>query len=301
MDSDSSVAEVIILRGAEALEDETPSLFIELPHGATRASHYHDTRADLTGPFPSQLSHFFFVNTDVGSPELAEAVARRYLARFPSRAVVLLCSQIPRTFIDCNRVLQPSIQPAPDTGITPGLPPYVRDPADQALLMARHAAYQAKADALLESVCGAGGLVVMLHTYSPRSVGVTVDGDIVAKLHAAYEPDVFETWPLRPPVDIICRDLDGQLHASPALLDAVVAGYQAQGHAAGQGETYPLHPVTTAAHRVMRYPLQSLCIEIRRDLIVSEFTPFSEMIPDPSRVEQMAAPLAEALIGYSAT
>ena len=141
----------------------------------------------------------------------------------------------------------------------------------------------------------------MMHTYSPRSVGVSVDENIVEKLHAAYEPAVFETWPLRPAVDVICRDLDGVLHAAPALLEELTAGYAALGFTPGQGETYPLHPVTTAAHRVMRYPTQSLCIEIRRDLLVSEFTPFDEMIPDSAMVERLAAPLAEALIAYSAT
>lgn len=300
MHSLPDVADVRILRGPDAAEDVVPSLLIELPHGATRARHYHDTRAALRGPFPEKLDHFFFVNTDVGSPELGEAVARAWIARHPDQAAVLVHCQVPRTFIDCNRVIEVGARQKEPGDITPGLPPYVRDPDDQGLLIARHAAYQQLVDAWLEQVCEAGGLAVMMHTYAPRSVGVTVDGDIVQKLHDAYEPEVFQTWPLRPEVDIICRDLDGQLQAPAALLDDIVRRYAEAGVTCATGETYPLHPATTSAHRAARYPKQTLCVEVRRDLVVEPFTPFDEMIPDPERVQRMAAPIAQALLAYSA-
>ncbi|MFT4977925.1 MAG: hypothetical protein ACI8S6_003832, partial [Myxococcota bacterium] len=172
MQSIPDIAQVTILRGEQAAAGVQPSLFIELPHGATRTHHYDRTRAVLVGELPAELEHFFYVNTDVGSPELGEAVVESYLRRFPERAAVLLCSEIPRTFIDCNRVIELGAHQDRPGDITPGLPPYVRDPRDQALLIGRHAEYQRLADALLEQVCGAGGLVVMMHTYAPRSVGV---------------------------------------------------------------------------------------------------------------------------------
>ena len=85
-----------------------PALFIELPHGATRAAHFEDTRQALKGSLPTDLIHFYFVNTDVGSAECGLAIARAFTALRPDRSAVLLRSLIPRTFIDCNRVLSAS-------------------------------------------------------------------------------------------------------------------------------------------------------------------------------------------------
>ena len=121
MQSIPHVVDVVVMRGVDASDDVTPSLLVELPHGATLAADYFATKDALNGPFPDQLEDFFFVNTDVGSPEVGHAVASQYLAAHRHHAVVLVCSRIPRTFVDCNRVL--GGRPAESAAITPGLPP----------------------------------------------------------------------------------------------------------------------------------------------------------------------------------
>jgi hypothetical protein len=39
-----------------------------------------------------------------------------------------------------------------------------------------------------------------------------------------------------------------------------------------------------------------LCLEVRRDLLLREFTPFVELIPEPAAVARAAAPLANAVL-----
>src|SRR6478752_1623726 len=80
-----------------------PSLLLEVPHGATRTADFERVRQRLKGALPPGLGDFFHVNTDVGAPELAEAIARRYVADHPERAALVLRCLVPRTFIDCNR------------------------------------------------------------------------------------------------------------------------------------------------------------------------------------------------------
>ena len=53
-----------------------PAVLFELPHGATRRRHYDAVRSRLQSPLPDRLEKFFFVNTDVGSPEVALEAAR---------------------------------------------------------------------------------------------------------------------------------------------------------------------------------------------------------------------------------
>ena len=292
------VVEVEILRGAEADPAAPPDLLVELPHGATRTHHYTHARAALQSPLPPDLDHFFFVNTDVGSPELGRAAAQQLLARRPESTAILLCAQVPRTFIDFNRVIALSTGLHDPHGITPGLPPYITAPADRARLLQQHAAYQALVDAVFAQVQAAGGVALMMHTYAPRAVDVAVDDRIVASLHDAYRPENVERWPLRSEVDIICRDMDGNLVGSAELIDDVVARYAAIGVQATRSATYPLHPATAAAQRALQAPSHALCVEVRRDLVVEPFTPFQEMLPDPTRVERLAGPLAEALAAW---
>ncbi|MEL6342249.1 MAG: hypothetical protein AAFV53_03900 [Myxococcota bacterium] len=297
-DSIPDVVDVRVHRGPDADADAPPTVFIELPHGATRAHHYHDLRAQLHGPFPENLEHFFFVNTDVGSPECGAALAEAVVAARPDAVVLTLCCQIPRTFIDCNRVIKDAPPQTSPTDITPGLPPYIRNPQDEALLLDRYAAYQRLAAKAFAATYANDGLAVMLHTFAPRSVGVQVDDDIVTSLHAAYAPDVFSTWPQRPAVDIICKAPEGEMYAPLKLIEDLVDRFSAIDVQATLSQTYPLHPASTAAHRAMAHPNNSLCIEFRRDLLVTPFTPFQEMIPARERVQRMTAPLADAVIAW---
>jgi hypothetical protein len=292
----AGVCEVSLVRGARA--GDRPDLLLETPHGATRAVHFDALRAALRGPLPDDLRDFFFVNTDVGSPELAQRVAELLVAASPQRSVLLIRSLIPRTFVDCNRIVDTDAAPgvsAPGE-VTPGLHAYVRDPSDRALLLERYAAYRRVVEAAYRQVCGEGpGLALMVHTYAPRSLDIPVDDRIVERLRSEYAPDRIGRWPMRPEVDLIADDEDGRRLASDALTAHCEHALRAAGFAVANGATYHLHPATMAHQLALRHPDRTLCVEFRRDLLVPEFTPFAEMLPDPERVERAAAALAAGL------
>ena len=296
-DSIPSVADVATYRGVEAVRTATSDLVIEIPHGATRASHFDDLAAELVGPFPEDLRDFFFVNTDVGAPEVGAALAQRIVRREPRRTVLVIRCLVPRTFVDCNRVIDADAQPRASAAgeVTPGLAPYVSDTEDRRLLLGRYAAYRDLVTRAMDAVCGAGGQALMLHSYAPREVDVPVDDRIVERLRAAYAPDRVGTWPLRPEVDQIVRTPEGELLASQTLVDRVREAFVDAGLEVAEGRTYPLHPSTLAHVFARRHPGRTLCLELRRDLLVSDFTPFEEMPADPERVARVAETLARAL------
>ena len=291
------VCEVSHVRGADADDDAVPDLLIEVPHGATRAVHFDALFGKLKGPFPDRLIDFFFVNTDVGAPEAAQRLAAHVTSTFPRRSVAIVRSLIPRTFIDCNRIVDVTAAPTASVagGVTPGVVRYVTDADDLALLFARYSAYRVAVAAAFERVCGAGGTAVMLHSYAPRSVDVAVDENIVAALHAAYEPDVEPTWPLRSEVDFITRTPEGDVLVDPALIAALRATFSAAGVQTTESSEYPLHPSTVAFTFASRWPRQTLLVELRRDLLVRAFTPFQEMEIDPDKCDRLAGLLAQGL------
>ena len=273
-----------------------PSLLIEVPHGADEAAHYWALAAQLRGPFPAQLERFFFVNTDVGAFALGLAVARGLVAAEPRRSARVLRCLIPRTFIDCNRVVEARAGDLLHGGMTAAMAPYVRDPGDQALLHGLHARYAAAVEASVDAVCGAGGLVLNPHSYAPRTVGISaVDDDIVKNLDACYAPEQVERWPLRPELDLITHTPDGHDLSPPGLAAATLAAYAAAGVAAEQGGTYSLHPATMAHASAARWPGRLLCFEARRDLLVEGWRPFVEQRADPALVARLAGPLISAL------
>lgn len=270
--------------------DGPPTLLLEVPHGATATAHYAGLRARLRGPFPEGLDDFFHVNTDVGAPEVALALARAW------GDALVLRSLVPRTFIDCNRVLDLAEADYRAGKVTPGLPPYVRDPDDQALLRGLHAQYTALAEAAFAEVCGAGGAAVMVHSYAPRSVDVEVDDAIGPSLRAAYADE--GRWPKRPEIDLIARDPEGALAIPEALLAALREDLGAAGFQVALSETYPMHPATAAYRYARRYPGRTLCVEVRRDLLADPFDPFAQMNVPEARAERVAGPLAAALRRY---
>jgi len=288
-----------LLAGEEADPEAPADLFIEIPHGATRTADYRALRARLRGSIPADLIDFFYVNTDAGAPELGLQVARRLVSAQPWRKVGLLIARVPRTFIDFNRVLDQSPEHYRAAGVTPGIPPWISDPEDQALLRGLHAAYAEAATRGFEETCGAGGLALLLHSYAPRSVDVQVTERIVADLHHAYLPEIVETWPLRPQVDLIARDPDGHLRASQRLVDAVIAGFARADLDVTVGATYPLHPATAGYHLAQRWPDRALCVEVRRDLLADPFTPFAEMHISEVKAARVAGALVDAVLaGY---
>ena len=286
------VVEATVVRGAQA-DGAAPSLLIEVPHGATRTADYDRLAARLRSPLPDGLVDFFHVNTDVGAPELAVAVAERVVADHPGRAVAVLRCRIPRTFIDCNRRLDASAEDFKAGKVTPGLMPWITDEADRALLRELHQTYVA-AVAAADAALAPDGAVLLLHSYAPRTVDVEVDDRIVASLRAAYAPDREPTWPLRPELDIIGRGLDGTDHTPPAVVAALRGELAAIGLTAADSATYPLHPSTLAWDHVVRRPGRTLCLEVRRDLLADPFEPFREMTIAPRLVERLAGPIASA-------
>jgi hypothetical protein len=262
-------------------------LVIEVPHGATTTADYDHHAARLASPLPPDLIDFFHVNTDSGAPELATAVARA----LPDRAVAVLRSRIPRTFIDCNRRMDASPADFKAGKLTPGLMPWIEVAADRALL---RAAYDTYVDAVDDAISrlSSRGAILLLHTYAPRTVDVEVGPEIVNQLHAAYAADRVTTWPLRPAFDVISRDPDGTDHAPTAVVDALRAAVAP--HDVAASATYPLHPSSLAYDRVVGRPGRVLCLEVRRDLL-GAFDPFAEKAMDPVAVDRIGAGVATAL------
>jgi predicted N-formylglutamate amidohydrolase len=291
------VLDLVLVRGSRA-RDSRPSLLLEVPHGATRAAHFDALRAALAGSYPDDLRDFFFVNTDVGAPDLASRVAELVVAADPARACVVARCLVPRTFVDCNRDIdERAFAAASKPGeMTPGLHAWVRDPHDRALLLARYAAYRERVAALYEDVCGSGGRALMVHSYAPRSVDVAVDDDVVKSLHAAYAPERVGTWPLRASIDLIVDTPNGERLADPALVEGARRAFEADGFDVAENGAYALHPLSLAHVFARAHRGRTLCLEVRRDHLVREFTPFAEMCADLERVERVGAPLARAVL-----
>jgi hypothetical protein len=296
--SQAGVCDVRYVRGSACDPAAPPDVLFEVPHGATLGSHFTALRAQLRGTYAADLQDFFHVNTDVGAPELAQAVAERVVSSQPRRSAMVVRCLLPRTFVDCNRRIDRATVPAPTAAgePTPGLPPWVQDEHDRTLLLDRYFAYRDVVTRAFATVCGSGGLGLCVHTYAPRSIDVAVDADIVRSLHAAYAADRIGTWPLRPAVDLITHDPDGRELASPRLAAGAESELTAAGFEVERNGAYSLHPVTLAHEFAERYPGSTLCFEVRRDLLVSAFTPFREMIPEPTRVARAARPLAGAVL-----
>jgi hypothetical protein len=288
------VVDVVTVRGRDAARGARPDLLIEIPHGATRTADFDAMRRQLRGPFPADLVDFFHANTDAGAPELGLRLAALWTTARPRDAVALVLARIPRTFVDMNRVLDASPAALAEGKVTPGLPPYVEDAGDRALLTALHARYADAARAAFDHTLPTGK-VLLLHTYAPRSVDVQVDAGIGAALRAAWSAEHRERWPLRPPIDLIGRDKDGARITDAAVLDALRTAFAALAFEVGDSATYPLHPSTAAWTIATAQPARVACVEVRRDLLTAEWLPFAEMRVDRARVDRIASALLIAL------
>jgi hypothetical protein len=295
----TSVADVVhveLLRGPRASPDAAPDLLVEVPHGADERRHYEALRGRLSGELPDELHLFFHVNTDVGAWAYGRASAQALLAAAPERSALLLRCLIPRTFVDCNRLADYGGGRLDEGALTPGIPCYVRDETDRALLLALHRRYLEVARQAYALVCGSGGAALVPHSYGPRSLGVdAVDDDIVAKLRWACAPERHDNWPLRPEIDLLTRDGDGRLYAPEGVEQALLDGFARLGYAARANQTYFLHPSTLAHAWASTYPGQVIALEVRRDLLVETWAPFEEMQPVARKCEAIAGVLAPAL------
>ena len=144
-------------------------VLIEVPHGATLAAHFDTTLEGLEAEYRPELRDFFFVNTDVGAPELALAIAERTA---PKASVTVIRCLIPRTFVDCNRIIDRQQRRSQPGQVTPGLHVWVEHERDQERLLDLHQAYLELLDQAYEHACdrsGDSGLALMLHSYAPVS------------------------------------------------------------------------------------------------------------------------------------
>lgn len=290
----AGVCEVVALAAPAARSGAVPDLLVEVPHGATTQEHFDALRRRMRSDLPADLSEFFFVNTDVGAPECALETARLFVgsSAAPRKALVLR-GLLPRTFVDCNRILGST--PDSGAGLTPAIPAYVTAGEDVRLLEDLYGSYQRLVGEAYEQVCGSGGLALILHSYAPRSVGIEhIDRSIVDQLHDAYSPGRYEAWPLRPAVDIISEDEEGACLAPRPLVEAIKESYARIGIRPAENATYRLHRETTGHRHSARHSGRVLCMEISRDLLADPFDPFSEMRIGEAKVQSMSAPLAAA-------
>ena len=290
------VVSVELLRGARASADTPPSLLVEVPHGADEPRHYDALRGRLRGALPEGLELFFNVNTDLGAWTYGRLCMLELLRRFPERCAQLLRCELPRTFIDCNRVANYGGGELKAGALTPGIPPYVRDEHDRSLLAELHAGYVEVAERAYARVCGGGGLALIPHSYGPRSLGIErVDDQIVEKLRWACAPERHDSWPLRAEVDLLTRDAKGKLYAPEGLEQRLRDSFRAAGFGVEVNGVYHLHPSTQGYEWCARYPGQVLTLELRRDLLVEAWTPFEPMHVVSSKCERVAQILAGAL------
>ncbi len=270
------------------------TLLIEVPHGATRRSDYETLAAQLVSELPPDLIEFFFVNTDIGTPEGAERIARALSTEpaGPSHGVLVLRCLLPRTFIDTNRVVEGPISDMVVDGITPALASYITAKADRTLLLGLHQRYHEHVERAYAAIPGRGGLALQLHSYSPRSVGIDkIDRDIVVALRRAYEPAVYETWPRRPFVDLITADSEGRVLAAPEIVARLREEYARIGIEAKENESYRLIPSTMGYRYADRYPGRVTCIELSRELLADPFIPLADSPIGAAKVERMVGPL----------
>jgi predicted N-formylglutamate amidohydrolase len=287
------VADVELVRGSRA-ERGGAALLVEVPHGADRAD-YEALRAELTGPLPADLHEFFSVNTDVGAWEVGRRVAELVVAADPARTAIAVRCRIPRTFIDTNRIEDAVEGDLASGGMTASVPAYVRDGGDRGRLLALHRRYVALIEEA-QAALGPRGFLLLPHTYGPRTLGVDkVDDDIVDKLRWAHEPDRVETWPLRAEVDLITRSQDGSVAVSEDIVSAVRSGFRDIGVEVAENATYHLHPSTLAHRWAERMSGRVFCLEMRRDLLVRDWTWNDENEVVAAAVDRFAAPIASAI------
>ena len=102
----------------------------------------------------------------------------------------------------------------------------------------------------------------------------SVGHDIVEKLHWAYSEEMYKTWPSRPEIDIIGKTKEEDWLCNEKRARSIKQSFKKRNFEVELSKTYPMHPSTTAFRHASKYPNQTLCLEIRRDILMRRFIPF---------------------------
>lgn len=289
------VASVETLSGTAADPSQPPELLVEVPHGADERAHYDLLRSRLRSALPEHLEYFFHTNTDIGAWDYGRRVAEAVLAARPTARAMIVRCLVPRTFVDANRELtaQDELKAG---GLTGAIAPYIDHPDDLSLLHGLHARYVALIDAAYQQVCGRGGMALTPHTYGPYVLPIAkIDADIVRNLEKAHAPETLPSLAVRPEIDLLTDTKENERLADPQLTDEVATGLREAGFRVAMNEAYRLVPGSQTYRVSRRFPQQVFCLEVRRDLLVEQYTPFAPMRVDPERSAAVARPLARAI------
>src|SRR5690606_26840486 len=108
------------------------------------------------------------------------------------------------------------------------------------------------------------------------------------QLREVYRPERVSEWPLRAEVELLTRDGEGLLLAPAGAEERLCAAFAAEGLKAALNETFFLHPATLGHGWSVAYPGQAICLEVRRDLLVREWLPFTPKELSSERVAAVA-------------
>lgn len=295
LSSIESVAHVEMMSGPEADLDGPFDLLIEVPHGADERSHYDALFARMKSALPADLQVFFHVNTDIGAWDYGRKVAELVIAKAPRTRALLIRCLVPRTFVDTNRELVAQDDLAKG-GLTGATPPYIVDAEDHALLNAMHTEYVALIDAAYAAVCGGQGMALTPHTYGPYLLPIErIDAHIVEALRAAHAPATLPTLKVRAEIDLLTDTKEGERLSDPALTEAIAENLTTAHFEVARNASYCLLPGSQTHRQSVRYPGRVFCLEARRDLLVETYDPLDAMRVDPTKIERLAQPIAQAI------
>ena len=311
------ICEVYQFAGPRA--GEQPTVFIELPHGATTLAHLDRAKA-RTRIYDPRYDSFFLANTDQGSPEYAHRLARwmtdpeaaatlagaddqlaqAYRRLAEHTRVLVVRALLPRTIVDVNRVWEMNEEQRKQARLTGVHAPFIPE-EDLPGIRQAHRHYNLTAARAYDLVCGSGGHAFNLHTYAPISVNIVEGEHIVDTLQRAYLPENVGSFPRRPAVELITAPPEAPSLAPAELVTLLKRSYAEIGIEAVENDPFPLHPLTSCHDHAQRHPGKILIMEISRDLLAEPFDPFIEMFIDPARVERMTRPIAAAWYRFRAT
>jgi hypothetical protein len=281
-------------------QDKPIDVIIEAPHASYDKDEWMELRGRLEklgvpASILDSLESLHKVKSDVGSGNIAQAIAAHLQTLWPNLRIAVLMGDFSRVVVDFNRL-------APGEGMTPPIPSEIQGEARK-WLAAEHLKYLEEADALWGQL-GPNGWGICPHTYAPRGVAIP-DGMTAAQAAQAFwsDTEAQERSPLRSPVDIIWQrpDTDTFQHKRPKILDRIKRALEdALKVVATENKEFSMLEVVTADLRMAKHPGQVVCFKVRRDLVVDPHSggwqPGEFMEPNLELCGQIGAAIARAFI-----